>query len=187
MRNFFKKRTTIFFLFNITLLVILFIISLPLYKFLIKNYNNNIKQVSDNEYVKNSIIIDRNASSPKILDRKIDIILKAEVDSSLNWSFESIEKNINIKIGENRILKYKGTNLSNQKITGTAEFTVTPEIIMPYIIKTECFCFIEQSLEPGASQIFSMAFYIDPSLVKDSKLNHIENLTFIYRFSELKS
>ncbi len=187
MRNFFKKKSTIFFLFNITLLIILFFISLPLYKFLIKNYNSNIKQVSNNEYVKDSIIIDENVESPKILDRKVRIELKAEVDTSLNWNFESIEKNINIKIGENKILNYEGTNLSNKKITGTAEFTVTPEVILPYIIKTECFCFIEQTLEPGGSQIFSMAFYIDPSLVKDSKLNHIENLTFIYRFSELKS
>ena len=39
-------------------------------------------------------------------------------------------------------------NLSDNKLTSTANFTASPESIIPYIIKTECFCFQEQTLLP---------------------------------------
>ena len=45
------------------------------------------------------------------------------------------------KIGENLMVNYKATNISNYVSSGTATFNVLPEKVGPYFIKTECFCF----------------------------------------------
>ena len=84
-------------------------------------------------------------------------------------------------------MKYEGKNLSDKTITATADFIALPEVIIPYLIKTECFCFIEQTLLPGESQIFTMVFFLDSSLDLDKDLDNIKDLVFTYRFSEYKS
>ena len=98
-----------------------------------------------------------------------------------------MQDTINVKIGENKIITYKGKNLSNRIITSTANFIVSPESIYPYLVKTECFCFTEQTLKPGESKIFTMIFYLDPSLDSDSNLDKLKELVFTYEFSEYKS
>ena len=69
----------------------------------------------------------------------------------------------------------------------TANFFVNPEAAQVYLIKTECFCFTEQTLKPGESQIFTMIFYVDPSLDSDWYFNDLKDLVFTYEFSEYKS
>ena len=88
---------------------------------------------------------------------------------------------------ENKIVKFEGTNISGKTITATADFVADPENISPYLIKTECFCFTEQTLESGESQIFTMVFYIDPSLDSDWYFDDLKELVFTYEFSEYKS
>ena len=90
-------------------------------------------------------------------------------------------------IGENKVIRYEGKNLSNRIITSTADFFASPESIFPYLVKTECFCFTEQILKPGESKIFTMIFYLDPSLDSDSNLDDLKELVFTYEFSEYKS
>ena len=92
-----------------------------------------------------------------------------------------------IKIGENQVVHYEGTNLSNKTITSSANFVAYPEKITNYLIKTECFCFQEQVLKPGESKIFTMVFYLDSSLDSDINLNDLKELVFTYEFSEYKS
>ena len=78
-------------------------------------------------------------------------------------------------------------NLSDKSITSTANFTVAPESISPYLVKIECFCFTEQILDPGESKIFTMLFFLDPSLDLDENLKDLKELVFTYEFSEYKS
>ena len=56
-----------------------------------------------------------------------------------------------------------------------------------FLLKTECFCFTEQTLAPGESQTFTMVFFLDPSLDLDKDLDNIEDLIFTYQLSEYKS
>ena len=185
MKSFFKSKTSIFFIFNVLLLIILFFLSFPLYNFLSnKDFFDKTVKLADNENVRNSVIKNSNFESPKVISRIMKVNFNTEIDSSLNWYFESIEDMIEIKVGENIIAKFEGKNLSNKSSTGTAEFFASPEIILPYLIKTECFCFTEQTLKPGESQIFTMVFFLDSSLDNDVKLDNVTDLTFTYKFSE---
>ena len=176
-----KNKFLIFFIVNIFLLLIVLLLSVPSTKFLSKI------NLDDNEFVEGQTIINPKAISPKIIDRKITINFIAKVDSSLEWKFKPLQDTIDVKIGENKIIDYEGKNLSNRTITSTANFIAEPEAFQAYLVKTECFCFTEQTLKPGESKIFTMVFYIDPSLDSDWYFDDLKELVFTYEFSEYKS
>ena len=121
-------------------------------------------------------IVQPNAESPGIIDRDIKINFIAKVDDLLEWEFKTLQQSVTLKLGENQIIKYEGKNLSNKKITSTADFFASPDSIHPYIIKTECFCFKEQTLNPGESKIFTMVFFVDPSMDSVEKLKDLKEL-----------
>ena len=176
-----KNKFIIFAVCNIILLIILLLLAIPASKFLSKiNFD-------DNELVKDQIVINPKAQSPKIIERTMQVKFVAEVDGLLNWDFKSLQETISVKIGENNVIKYEGKNLSDRTITSTANFLASPESILSYLVKIECFCFTEQTLEPGESKIFTMVFYLDPALDSDSKLDDLKELVFTYQFSEYKS
>ena len=176
-----KNKFIIIYLSSILLLIVILVSSIP--------FTGYLKKISinDNQFVKDQVVINPNAKSLKIIDRMMTIKFNAEVDGSLQWDFQSLKNAIEIKVGQNSIIKYEGKNLSNKTFTATAEFIVLPEKIIPYLIKTECFCFTKQTLAPGESQIFTMVFFLDPSLDLDKDLDNIKDLVFTYHFSEYKS
>ena len=176
-----KNKLIIFSIFNALLVVLIIALIIP--------FSNYLKKINleDNEFVKNQKIINPEVKTPEIINRSVNIKLFAKVDKTLNWEFKPLEKNINVKIGENKIIKYWGKNLSNKTITSTADFEVKPEAFQAYLIKSECFCFKEQTLESGESQIFTMVFYIDPSIDSDWYFDNLKELSFTYEFSEYKS
>ena len=176
-----KNKFVIFYIFNIILLFIVLLLAIPASKFLSKI------NLADNEFVTGQAVINPNAKSPKVIDRTMEIKLVAEVDSLLEWDFKALQDTISVKIGENKTISYKGKNLSGRTITSTANFVVSPESIHPYLVKTECFCFTEQTLKPEESKIFTMVFYLDPSLDSDSNLDKLKELVFTYEFSEYRS
>jgi len=176
-----KNKFLIFFIVNIFLLLIVLLLSIPATKFLSKI------NLDDNEFVEDQTIINPKVISPKIIDRKITINFVAKVDSSLEWKFKPLQDTIDVRIGENKIIEYEGKNLSNRTITSTANFIAEPEAFQAYLVKTECFCFTEQTLKTGESKIFTMVFYIDPSLDSDWYFDDLKELVFTYEFSEYKS
>ena len=176
-----KNKFIIFFLVNIFLISLIVMLAIPAYKFL-----SNIN-LDDNEFVKKQKIINPKTISPQIIDRTMSINFGAEVDSDLNWKIKALQQKITLKIGENKIISYEGKNLSDHTITATADFITSPDSIIPYLIKTECFCFTEQTLKPGETQIFTMIFYLDPTLDSDWYFDDLKELTFTYKFSEIKS
>ena len=176
-----KNKFSILLIVNIFLLLIVILLSILASKFLSKI------NLDDNEFVRGQKIITPEAIPPQIINRTMSINFTAEVDSALKWKLTPLNESIDFKIGENQIIKYEGQNLSDRTITATADFFASPEAILPYLVKTECFCFTEQTLKPGETQIFTMVFYLDPALDKDWYFNNLKELVFTYKFSEYKS
>jgi len=176
-----KNKFIIIYLSSILLLIVILISSMP--------FTDYLKKISinDNQFVKDQVIINPKAKSSKVIDRIITINFNADVDNSLQWDFQALKDVIDIKVGQNSIVKFEGRNLSNKTITAMSNFVALPEKIIPYLIKTECFCFTKQTLAPGESQIFTMVFFLDPSLDLDKDLDNIEDLIFTYQLSEYKS
>ena len=119
--------------------------------------------------------------SSTILERDIDLKFSADVNDSINWSFEPPE-NLKFKVGENMLVSYKATNLSNTQSSGTATFNVLPLKVGPYFIKTQCFCFEKQTLNPGETVDMPVVFYVDPSITEDPTMEDVDEITLSYTF-----
>ena len=115
------------------------------------------------------------------LDKDITLQFNADVNDSIDWSFTA-PQDVTFKIGENKLVEYEATNLSNVPSSGTATFNVLPEKVGPYFIKTQCFCFEKQTLEPNQSVKMPVVFYIDPSITDDPGMADIDTITLSYTF-----
>ena len=76
-------------------------------------------------------------------------------------------------------------NLPNET-TGTSVFNVLPPKIGPYLMKIECFCFLDQTILPKETVEFPVTFYIDPLILDDPEARRVKNVTLSYTFFEKK-
>lgn len=126
------------------------------------------------------------APSDKVLDRTIMMRFDANISKDLKWKFEPVQNKFEMRIGENRIAKFRATNISDKTTTGTASFNVSPEAAGAFFNKIQCFCFTEQTLKPGETVEMPVTFYVDPDIVNDPDAGHLTELTLSYTFYPVK-
>jgi len=112
----------------------------------------------------------------------INIRFESNITDSLNWDFYSKTKTVKIPMGEEKTIYYFAKNLSEEPIVGTATFNVTPAKAGQYFMKIDCFCFVEQLLNPGESMNMPVTFFIDPDLYKDENVQEVNEITLSYTF-----
>jgi len=110
-------------------------------------------------------------------DRKVTIRFDASVNSSLPWHFQAKEKVSDYHLGVPSKALYLTMNPDSSTITGQATYNVTPPEASLYFVKTECFCFTEQTLQANESKEMPVYFYIKPDLPE-----HIKDITLSYTF-----
>lgn len=119
--------------------------------------------------------------SDKILDKTIQVTFDANISPGLNWEFKPA-KAVAPKIGETVQIEYTATNRSPEATTGTAVFNVTPMEAGAYFNKVECFCFTEQTLQPGQSVSMPVVFFVDPEIATAEETKNIKTITLSYTF-----
>ena len=117
-----------------------------------------------------------------VLDKTITVRFDANVAPGIPWHFEPVQNTVTVKIGENMLVFYRATNTSDQPVRGTATYNVLPEVTAVYFNKIQCFCFIEQVLEPGQTMEFPVSFFIDPQIVADKDARNVVHVTLSYTF-----
>lgn len=101
---------------------------------------------------------------------------------NLPWKFQPEQRREVVNVGAQDIVFYEAQNLSDKAVTGTATFNVTPSQAGKYFTKIQCFCFTEQTLQPGQKVRMPVVFYVDPAILKDPAANNIEEITLSYTF-----
>lgn len=122
------------------------------------------------------------AAPGQVLDRVMTVRFDANVSPKLPWKFEPLQQTLDIKVGDTALAFYRATNMSDRPLTGTAAFNVAPTSMGLFFSKIECFCFKEQTLQPGQSIEMPVTFYIDPKVVEDADARQLENVTLSYVF-----
>ena len=112
----------------------------------------------------------------------INIRFESNITDTLNWDFYSKTKTVKIPMGEEKTIYYFAKNLGDKPIVGTATFNVTPAKVGQYFMKIDCFCFVEQLLNPGESMNMPVTFFIDPDLYKDENVQEVNEITLSYTF-----
>ena len=122
-----------------------------------------------------------------ILSRTVNVRFDSNVDANLPWRFAPLEREVKVKLGEERLVHYRVTNVSQRPIVGTSTYNVTPETAGAWFNKLQCFCFTEQLLLPGQSMDMPVVFFVDPEMDKDRRYDNIRTVTLSYTFFEAKT
>ncbi len=112
----------------------------------------------------------------------ISIRFDASTEAGMPWTFRPSQPTDKVTIGERDIATYVARNNSNQPITGMATFNVAPEQAGKYFNKIQCFCFTEQTLQPGQEVVMPVLYFVDPEMLKDPQMKGVEQITLSYTF-----
>ncbi len=123
----------------------------------------------------------------EVLDRMVTIRFDATVSHGLDWEFRPEQLEQKIHIGENSLAKYRAVNHSDKPITGMASYNITPQKAGVYFVKLECFCFTEQTLQPGEGVDMPVIYFVSPEIADDPRLDDIKTITLSYTFFEKES
>ncbi|MFN3276137.1 MAG: cytochrome c oxidase assembly protein [Paracoccus sp. (in: a-proteobacteria)] len=118
----------------------------------------------------------------EMLDEMVRVRFDANTDPNLDWTFRPMQTRMDLRIGENGLAFYEAVNNSDEVITGTASYNVAPEVSGYFFDKIECFCFTEQTLQPGERMEMPVSFYVDPAIVNDRDASWVRDITLSYTF-----
>jgi cytochrome c oxidase assembly protein subunit 11 len=115
----------------------------------------------------------------------MSIRFDANVERTMPWKFVPVQVTDTVSLGARDMAIYTAKNLSSEPITGTATFNVEPEAAGKYFNKVQCFCFTEQTLQPGQEVRMPVIYYVDPKIMDDPDAKDIEQITLSYTFHPL--
>jgi cytochrome c oxidase assembly protein subunit 11 len=118
----------------------------------------------------------------QVSGRVITVRFDSNVAPGLPWSFEPERRTIDVRLGEVVTVYYAVRNESARATTGQAGYNVTPPTVGAYFEKINCFCFTQQTLQPGEKRDMAVVFYVDAKLAKDAEQNAVNNITLSYTF-----
>jgi len=116
------------------------------------------------------------------LDRVVEVRFDANVAPGLPWSFEPEVRSMQVRIGETKLAYYKVHNRGKEPFTASATYNVTPAQSGYYFAKMQCFCFTDQTLQPGETLDMPVVFFVDPALAEDPELTGLKTITLSYTF-----
>ncbi len=121
----------------------------------------------------------------KIVDHEIRVRFDASKAKDMLWEFIPLQNEIKLKLGETALVFYEAYNPTSKPISGQASFNIFPFSAGSYFSKIDCFCFVEQTLEPGERVKMPVTFYIDPDIINNIETKGISTLTLSYTFYKL--
>lgn len=138
---------------------------IPLYNVLCKNLGINGKTDS-NSYL---------TSSEIDFSRSVRVEFMTNNNNYLPWDFYPKLQHIQLHPGENVLIYFSAKNNSTHSMTVQAIPSVSPGLAARYLKKTECFCFTQQTFNPGQHRDMPVLFHIDAQLPKN-----INTITLAY-------
>ena len=125
--------------------------------------------------------------APGAVDGTMRIAFDTNVAPALKWRFAPENESETIDIGARDMAFFTATNLADHPVTGTATFNVSPAQAGAYFKKIQCFCFTQQTLQPGETARMPVIFYVDPAILKDPDARDIQTITLSYTFYPVDS
>lgn len=105
------------------------------------------------------------AASPRIdQSRRVTVEFVATANQSAPLSFEAIDKQISVHPGEVATIRYRVVNTTGRVLVAQAVPSFGPQRAAKYFTKLECFCFSQQTLQPGEAREMPVVFYVNRDL-----------------------
>lgn len=100
-------------------------------------------------------------------DRAVVIEFVTNTGPDLPWRFSADQVRSTVHPGALNDAVFTVHNDSTSAISAQAIPSVAPGLAARYLVKTECFCFARQTLQPGETKSLPVRFFIDPKLPRD--------------------
>ena len=129
----------------------------------------------------------RNIAAPDLVrNTQVDVArtVRIELDANvrkLRWEFRPLEAIVGVHPGEVRQVLFEVANTTDRALTGQAIPSYGPQRAGQYFKKLDCFCFAQQTLQPGERRQMPVVFVIDAALPQD-----IATITLSYTFFEVE-
>ena len=120
--------------------------------------------------------------APGAVAGQVKVQFDANVHPGLPWRFEPEQTYVNVAPGAQTKILYRAQNLSARAIVGQAVYNVSPDTVGKYFKKIQCFCFSEQTLQPGQKVDMPVVFFVDPRIEKDPDTKDVHEITLSYTF-----
>ena len=122
------------------------------------------------------------AAGVKVAAGSISVRFDGNVDRGMPWKFGPEQTTQEMRIGQRKMALYRAQNLSDKPITGVASFNVSPDLAGKYFNKIQCFCFNQQTLQPGQVVDMPVIYYVAPAILTDPETKDIQQITLSYTF-----
>ena len=113
--------------------------------------------------------------------RLVTIEFDSNLRTNLPWTFRPLEVSTRVHPGEMMTVIYEMKNTSSRAVTGQAIPSYGPQLAGRYFKNLECFCFTQQTLQPGETRQMPVVFVIDTNLPQD-----VNTITLSYTFFEVE-
>ena len=122
------------------------------------------------------------AAPATVSDKQVTVRFDGNVAEGLPWTFRPNQREVRVNLGAQSTVSYHVENTSDRAITGQALFNVTPEAAGLYFNKIACFCFSNQTLQPGEKVEMPIVFYVDSEMADTEELKSLQAITLSYTF-----
>ncbi len=131
--------------------------------------------------VNNVLKADRVENTQLDATRSVTIEFDSNLSGKLPWTFRPLQSNVQVHPGALTTVMYEIRNTSDRAVTGQAVPSYGPPLAVRYFKKLECFCFTQQTLQPGEARQMPVVFVIERGLPDD-----IHTITLSYSFFEIE-
>jgi cytochrome c oxidase assembly protein subunit 11 len=126
----------------------------------------------------NSIVKPQAVTNTQVdLSRSLTMEFDVNVRSGLPWSFRPLQKSVSFHPGELVQVEFEVQNHSDKPLTGQAIPSWGPQVAGRHLRKLDCFCFTQQTLQPGEVRRMPVVFVIETTLPED-----VNYVTMSYTF-----
>lgn len=139
------------------------------------------KKICEVTGINNVLKADEIANTQVDAARWLTVEFDANVRTDLPWTFRPLEKSVRFHPGELMQVTFEIRNNSSRAITGQAIPSYGPQLAAGYFKKLECFCFTQQTLQPGEVKRMPVVFVIEKDLPQD-----VNTVTLSYSFFEIE-
>ncbi len=153
--------------------------AVPLYRLFcqVTGFDGTTQRATEADYAAAST-----AAGPRAAARSFSIRFDSNIAPGMPWQFYPEQTRDTVRAGQKDMAIFIARNMSDKPVTGRATFNVTPTQSGPYFAKIQCFCFTEQTLQPGQEVRMPVLFYVDPKILDDADNRDVQEITLSYTF-----
>ncbi|MGZ5571036.1 MAG: cytochrome c oxidase assembly protein [Usitatibacter sp.] len=112
--------------------------------------------------------------------REVTVELLAS-SAGLPWRFEALDRSVTLNPGRLVTVRYRVVNDLGRPVTARAFMNTAPAGAAQWIEKQECFCFTDQTLQPGESREMPVVFRVKADAPRD-----LTTISLSYTFFEAR-